>query len=440
MLFRHGAHSFMLRLLFALASTAVAVTASGSDVLTKETKHRLAGYGERIESELRQNILPFWLEHARDRERGGFFGQFDDGTGLIKEAPRGALLTARILWTFSAAYRRYPEPKYLEMARCAYDDLLTRFWDKDAGGLFWSITANGEPLDPRKIVYVQSFGIYSLSEYHLATGDREPLDRAIELYRTLERQTHDREHRGYFEEFSREWKKLQGRGPRESAMGSRGQKSQNTHLHLLEAYTNLLRAWSDPLLKASLTELVEVMLTKVLDPSTHHLHLFFNEDWSPSSHEFSYGHDIEFSWLITEATDVLANPTLAARAKQAAVSIAEVILKEGVEPGGGVAAEGGLHGVTNAFKEWWTQAEAAVGFANAFQLSGTPAYLDASLKTWDYIDQHLIDKTDGEWFIGRSGDGTVPAPVKISFWKCPYHNGRACLELIHRLRAIADDH
>jgi cellobiose epimerase len=219
-------------------------------------------------------------------------------------------------------------------------------------------------------------------------------------------------------------------------MGSKGQKSQNTHLHMLEAYTNLLRAWPDPTLKNDLSELVDVMLTKVLDASTHHLHLFFNEDWAPSSHEFSYGHDIEFSWLITEATDVLADAQLSTRAKAAAESIAAVTLREGVEPNGGVVAEGGAHGVTNRFKEWWTQAEAAVGFLNAFQLSGSPVYLDASLKTWDYIDQNLVDRQNGEWFIGVSADGTVPSPVKISFWKCPYHNGRACLELLHRLRAI----
>ena len=430
----------MKRLVLALALTAFAISSAGSEMLTKETKSRLHTYTERMESELRKNILPFWLEHAPDRERGGFYGQMNDGTGIVKDAPRGALLTARILWTFSAAYREYPDPKYLEMARWAYDDLLARFWDKEAGGLFWSITADGVPLDSRKLLYVQSFGIYGLSEYHLATGDRQPLDRAIELYRTVEQHAHDTKNQGYFEEFSRDWKVLRGRGARESAMGSLGPKSQNTHLHMLEAYTNLLRAWAEPALKANLTELVEVMLTKVLEPSTHHLHLFFNEDWSPSSHEVSYGHDIEFSWLITEATDVLGDSTLAGRAKRAAVKIAEVTLKEGVEPSGGVAAEGGANGVTKPFKEWWTQAEAAVGFANAFQLSGATEYLEASLKTWDYIDQHLVDRKNGEWFIGVSADGTVPSPAKISFWKCPYHNGRACLEMIHRLRAISEIH
>ena len=407
---------------------------------SKASIERLNSYVKSVESDLRQNILPFWLEHARDRERGGFYGQLDDGSGVIKDAPRGALLTARILWTFSAAYRRYPEPAYLEMARWAYDDLMTRFWDKESGGLFWSISADGVPLDSRKVLYVQSFGIYSLSEFHLATGDRQPLDRAIELYRTVEKQAHDSKNAGYFEEFSRDWKKLTDRGMGGSAMGSQGQKSQNTHLHMLEAYTNLLRAWSDPVLKKNLSDLVDVMLSRVVDPTTHHLHLFFEENWKPSSHEFSYGHDIEFSWLITEAAEVLGDAELLARAKSEAVKIAEVTLKEGVEDSGGIVAEGNAHGITNTYKEWWSQAEGAVGFANAFQLSGNPVYLDASLKTWDYIEKNLIDRKNGDWFIGISKTGEVAGPTKISFWKCPYHNGRACMELIHRFHSIRESH
>ena len=396
----------------------------------------LTPYIQRVETELRGNILPYWLEHARDRDGGGFYGQLNDGTGLEKDAPRGALLTARILWTFSAAHRRYPDSAYLEMARWAYDDLMSRFWDREAGGLFWSVTANGDALDPRKIIYVQSFGLYALAEYHLATGDRGALDHAIELYRVVEKHSHDRANLGYFEEFSRDWKKLTGRGPGQSAMGSVGQKSQNTHLHMLEAYTNLLRAWPDATLKDSLRELIDVMLTRVLDASTHHLNLFFDENWTPTSHEVSYGHDIEFSWLVTEAAEVLGDETLVEQAKRAAVKIAEVTLNEGVEADGSVAAEGVGKKVTNRHKDWWTQAEAAVGFANAYQLSCQPVFLAASLKTWDYIDEHLVDRKNGEWFIGINAEGKVSSPEKISFWKCPYHNGRACLELLQRFRAI----
>jgi mannobiose 2-epimerase len=167
------------------------------------------------------------------------------------------------------------------------------------------------------------------------------------------------------------------------------------------------------------------------------LRLFLEEDWSPQSDSISYGHDIEFSWLVVESAEVLGDTALIERARNEAVKIAEATLKEGVDADGGVLEEGGPGGVTKTYKEWWTQAEATVGFINAFQLSGKPAYLQASLKSWDFIDRHLIDRKNGEWFIGVSKEGRVTAPVKISFWKCPYHNGRACMEMIDRLRSVS---
>ena len=431
----------MRSILFTVAMTVLAVCgSSAAPTNPKESLERLPRYIQQVEADLRENILPFWLKRARDKERGGFYGQLNDDSGVTKDAPRGALLTTRILWTFSAAYRRYPDPAYLEMARWAFDDLMARFWDRQSGGLFWSISADGVPLDPRKVLYVQSFGVYSLSEFYLATGDRQPLDRAIELYGIIEKQAHDSKNLGYFEEFTRDWKKTTARGGKGSAMGSLGQKSQNTHLHMLEAYTNLLRAWSDPRLKKNLAELIEIMLSRIMDPSTNHLNLFFEENWKPSSHEFSYGHDIEFSWLITEAAEVLGDADLIVRARHAAEKVAEVTLREGVESSGGIVAEGTSAGVTNTYKEWWSQAEGAVGFANAFQLSGDVSYLDASMKTWDFIEQNLIDRKNGDWFIGIAKDGRVAGQTKISFWKCPYHNGRACLELIRRFGVIRESH
>lgn len=393
-------------------------------------------YARHVEADLRENILPFWLEHARDRKRGGFFGQMNDGTGIEEDATRGALLTTRILWTFSAAYQRYPNPEYLEMARWAYEDLLARFWDKENGGLFWSIRADGAPLDTRKLIYVQSFGIYSLAEFHRATGDRQPLDHAIALYRVVEKHSRDRGNSGYFEEFSRDWTKSMERGAKGSAMGSLGQKSQNVHLHLLEAYTNLLRAWPDQQLRQDLSGLVDVLLGRIVDPSRHQLRLFFTENWSPLSDVVSYGHDIEFSWLLVEAAEVLGDHALVRRARDEAVKIAAVTLSEGVDKDGAVLAEGDAGGVINTAKDWWPQAEAAVGFFNAFEVSGDVAYLNASLKSWDFIERSLIDRKGGEWFVGVSKDGRVLSPVKFSFWKCPYHNGRACMELLDRLKAI----
>jgi cellobiose epimerase len=389
-------------------------------------------YARRVEAELRENILPFWLAHTRDRQRGGFFGEISDDLIVNRDAPRGALLTARILWTFSAAYRRYQDPAYLEMARWAYDDLLARFWDPEHGGLFWKVTADGKPLEPVKLLYVQAFGIYALSEYHRATHHRAPLDRAIALRRLVETHARDQTHGGYFEEFRRDWKISRARG-RGSPMGSEGQKSQNVHLHLLEAYTNLLRAWPDDALRKDLRAVVDVMRTRILDSKTHHLRLFFAEDWTPKSDTISFGHDIEFAWLLIEAAEVLGDAPLIAASREESVRIARVTLEQGIDRDGGVLAEADPKGITNTFKEWWPQAEATVGFLNAFQISQDPVYLEASQRSWKFSEVHLVDRQHGEWYHGVSRGGKKSGAPKISFWKCPYHNSRACLELLSRL-------
>lgn len=401
-----------------------------------EPQLKLDEQARRVEAELRGDILKFWLEHTRDRENGGFYGQIDNNLAIKRDAARGALLTSRILWTFSAAFRRYKDPAYLEMARWAYADLFARFWDQQYGGLYWSVSPKSGPLDDRKIIYVQAFGIYGLAEFHRATGEREPLDRAIELYRLVERHAHDHTNLGYFEEFTRDWKISRDRGPRRSAMGSMGQKSQNVHLHMLEAYTNLLRVWPDQGLRTNLLEIADVLRTRVLDPTTHHLRLFLDEDWTVRSDEISFGHDIEFSWLLVESAEVLGDKALVRQAKAEAVKIADATLSEGVDPDGGVLGAANPSGITKFFKEWWPQAEAAVGFLNAYQITGDKKYLQASLHSWDFITAHLIDRKNGEWFLGVSRDGKTTSPIKVSFWKCPYHNSRACMELIERLHRL----
>jgi mannobiose 2-epimerase len=392
----------------------------------------LRAYSTRVEAELKNDILPFWLQYTRDRQRGGFYGEISNDLVVKENAPRGALLTSRILWTFSAAYRQFQDPSCLEMARWAYD-ALAKFWDNEQGGLFWSITADGTPLDTHKRIYGQAFGIYALAEYHRATGDRAPLDRAIALYRAIESHSHDRAHRGYFEEFTREWKRSH---PLWDGISAPGPKSQNTHLHVMEAYANLLRVWPDPELRGNLQDVVDLMLTRVLDPANHHLRLFLADDWTPRSDGISFGHDIEFSWLLLETAEVLGDHDLIARARTVALDVARATLAEGVDTDGGLLSEAGPKGLTNTDKEWWQQAEAATGFLNAYQLSGDPRFLQASLHSWDFIATHVVDPKHGEWYNLLARDGTVLSRDKVSLWKCPYHNGRTCMELLSRLDAI----
>lgn len=396
----------------------------------------LETYRTRIEAELRENILPFWMANSLDEVHGGFYGEVSNDLTVDRDAPKGALLTARILWTFAAAYRRYQEAAYLAMARRAYTTLLATFWDPVHGGLYWRVAADGAPLATHKQIYGQAFGIYAMAEYSAATGKREPLDRAIALYRALEAHSHDPEG-GYLEALTRAWEPKADMRLSDEDMNAK--KSMNTHLHVLEAYTNLLRIWDDATLRRRHAALLDVMLNHIVDPATAHMELFFDEDWTPKSDHVSFGHDIEASWLLVEAAEVLGDSQRQGRVREIAVRMAQAVYEEGRDDDGAVLYEASPNeGIINAEKQWWPQAEAAVGFLNAYQLSGQRHFLKAALAAWDFIERYLVDQEHGGWFRYVTRDhalGTEDA-AKISFWKCPYHNARACMELIDRLAAV----
>ncbi len=389
----------------------------------------------RIERQLRENILPFWIRHARTNEPQFFHGEVDSELRPTTDAPRSSILSSRIMWAFSAAYRRYQDPSYLAMATAANQDLERNFWDQEHGGLYWSISPAGAPLESRKQIYAQAFGIYGWSELYLATGDRSALDRAIALYRLIELHGRDREFGAYFNDCGRAWNLLGRSAP--AIMGPIADKSQNTLLHVLEAYSNLLRAWPEAGLRRDLRALIETLLDRLLDARTHHLRMYVDADWTPAVNSVSYGHDIEFSWLLVEAAELLAEHDLLDHAKRQALAIATVTLKEGVDEDGGMFQHGTTAGVEDFQKEWWVQAEAAVGFLNAFEISNDAAFRTAALRTWNFIEAHFVDRVHGEWFCRLTRDRQpIRSEPKIGFWKCPYHNVRACLELSRRLRAL----
>lgn len=399
------------------------------------THSALQAYAADAERELRQDILPFWLEHAPDRAHGGFVGRIDQNMRVYPDAPRGTLLASRILWTFSAAYERFHAPEYLGLAQRALAVVMKPGWDPKDGGLYWTIAPDGTPVDDHKYIYDEGFGVYGLSEYYRATQDRAALDRAIALYRLMEAKARDHKHGGYFEAFTRDWTRDDAAG--NQMLGGHGAKSQNTHIHILEAYTNLLRVWPDPQLRADVRSLLEIMLTKIIDPRTHHLVLYFNDDWTPISDEISFGHDIELSWLVVEAADVLGDPALRQRARQTALMMADATAAQGLDRDGGVFNEADPHGLTDVNKDWWPQAEAAVGFLNAYQLSCDARYFAASRGAWHFIQTHGIDRKNGDWWESVTREGQPrPNGSKVSVWKCPYHNSRSCLQIIERTEAL----
>ena len=401
----------------------------------------IQAYETSVRAELAENILPFWIKNAPDPKNGGFYGRVEDDLSVDASAPRGVLLDARILWTFSAAYLSTGRRYNLDMADKAYSDLQSRFSDRTNGGYFWATRADGTVSDPRKILYAQAFVIYALAEYHRATGSPEALQCAQDLYRLIGEKCRDKVNGGYFEEFDTAWTPLRNRGEKSSALGAPDQKSQNAHLHMMEAFTSLYRVWPDKALAVDIAALQDLMLDKVLNGATHHLGLYFSDDWKCSSKEISFGHDIEFSWLVCESAAVLGDRARIARARKTAVEIALAVAAEGVDSDGGLYNEGLPDGtISDDNKDWWPQAEAAVGFLNAWRISGDPRFFRLSEASWSFIRFHVSDaKGTGEWFgrLDRKGR-PVPGFGKISFWKCPYHNGRACMEIAEMLNEAGD--
>ena len=384
-----------------------------------------------MHSELENNILPFWMNKMEDNEEGGFYGQITGEDELKPEASKGAILNARILWTFSSAYRLLKKPEYLETATRAKRYLIDRFYDPQYGGIYWELDYKGNPLDTKKQIYAIGFAIYGLSEYARATGDEEALAYAQQLFDVIEQHSFDSEQNGYVEALTRDWQPIGDM--RLSDKDENEKKTMNTHLHILEPYTNLYRVWKDERLERQLRNLIEVFISRILDPQTGHLNLFFEEDWTNKYHIVSYGHDIEASWLIHEAALVLGDPEVLKRIEPIIIRIAQAA-DEGLNPDGSMIYENFLDKQKiDRELHWWVQAENVVGHINLYQHFGDTEALDTAARCWEFIKTKLIDREQGEWHWSLLPDGTVNRrDDKAGFWKCPYHNGRMCMEVIER--------
>jgi len=390
----------------------------GLDILKRE-----------MTEELRGSILPFWAERMRDDINGGFYGRMTGEGKLITGAPKGAIMYGRILWTFSAAYRIFGDTDYLDAAVRAKNYLLDRFYDQEFGGVYWELDAVGHPIDTKKQFYALGFAIYGLSEYHRATGNPEALQYAIKLFESIEEHSFDPLHNGYIEAATREWSEIGD--VRLSEKDENERKTMNTHLHILEPYTNLYRVWKDDRLRKQLRNLIDIFAERIYSPHTGHLGLFFDDRWNEKSiGACSYGHDIEASWLILEAAMELGDGALVEKIKPVCARIADAGM-QGYRPDGSMVYEMCSDGRIDADRHWWVQAETVVGLFWLWKFHGREEALAQAVGTWNYIKKHLIDREKGEWFWSIRGDGSVNRDDdKAGFWKCPYHNGRMCMEVI----------
>ena len=383
---------------------------------------------EAFKKELR-SILDYWEKYGPDNERGGFYGRVNYENQAVKDSERSVVLTGRILWTYSLAHRIFKEAKYLTLADRAYQQLVKHFFDPEYGGVYWSVKADGTPLETKKQIYGNAFAMYGLSEYYRVTHYQPALDKARELFNVIEKHAFDPRNGGYKEALARDWSATDDYILSKSPWI----KSMNTHLHLVEAYANLYSVWPDPKLKKQTSDMLEAIITRIVNPQTNSMELFFDEKWTPKDHIVSYGHDIEASWLLFETAETLHDERLIEKLKKVSVAMADSASK-------GLAADGALnyeydpatkHLQTD--RSWWVLAEQMVGFYNAYQLTRHEQYKLKAERSWDYIVDKFIDHEKGEWHGTVKADGTPVKGDKISFWKCPYHNSRACAEMLRRV-------
>ncbi len=379
--------------------------------------------------ELTERILPFW-NNLRDDENGGFYGHVDNDLQVDKKADKGVILTSRILWFYSSCYRTLGEEYLLDNARHEYE-FLKKCVDTQNGGVYWMMTCDGKPADTMKHTYNQAFAIYALSAFFLASGDRTALELALELFNTVEKNCTDDV--AYLEAMSADWKVIPNDALSEN--GLMADKTMNTVLHLIEAYTLLLEACDGPesaRIEERLLFLLEITKQKIFNRNGNRLRVFFDREMNEIGDIHSYGHDIEATWLIDRACDTIGNSRLTAEWRHINLRIAENIYSIAYE-NGAINNERDNDKIDKK-RVWWVQAESVVGFLNAFQHCGDEKFLKAAENVFDWIESKQTDKRAGSEWWGEVGfDGKPMLTVDmVNPWKCPYHNGRMCIEVIGR--------
>lgn len=384
-----------------------------------------------ITQHLITKILPFWMK-LKDEEQGGYYGYMDYDLQVDKQAVKGCILNSRILWFFSNACTCLKDEALLPYARHAYEFLMNACLDKEYRGVFWSVSWDGHVEDGTKHVYNQAFAVYALSSYYEASGEKEALETAWKLFTLIEERGRDAG--GYLEAFERDFKTPAG-NEKLSENGVMAERTMNTLLHVFEAYTELYRVTKDERVKAPLKEMLDLFADKVYSPKLHRQEVFFDKDWNSLIDLYSYGHDIETAWLIDRGCEVLGDPEITERLREITKDLAANVYRTAYHNHS--LWNECEKGVENKTRVWWVQAEAMVGFFNAWEKAPERMeYLQAVKDIWTYIQEFVVDPREGsEWFweLNDAGEPESRKPI-VEPWKCPYHNGRMCFEMIRRIK------
>ena len=376
-------------------------------------------------------LLRWWIKYMYDKNSGKFHGKSDHDNQIVHDAPKGVVMYARLLWTFSAAAQFLGHQEYAEIAENIFNYFKSHFFDPKDGGVYWMLDHHGQPTRTRKQMYAQAFAIYGLVEYHQLSNDPAAKKYAIELYELIEKYSRDKVSNGYWEAFGQEWQPIGD--VRLSEKDANEAKTMNTHLHILEAYTNLLRINPVADIHKSVRNLVILFIKKIINSQTGHMTLFFGKQWEERSSEISFGHDIEASWLLWEAVEALDDASLQAELKPIILAQAKAVLTNGRNKQGFI-----INAIEDDRKrdesfDWWPQAEAVIGFLNAFEITGKEMFWEASWQCWDNL-KNYFRHPQGEWYWGFDTLGNPNIKEdKAGPWKAPYHSGRMCLEVMRRL-------
>lgn len=382
---------------------------------------------KKAEEELLNNLGPFWLKLI-DNENGGFYGEVTYDLKVNKTSEKGGIQTSRILWFFSAAYCATKNEEYKKAATHAYEFLRDKLIDKEFKGVYWMVDYLGNPIDTRKHVYCQSFAIYALSEYYKATKDKQALDLAMNLFSLVENIGFNKGNSAYLEEFDREWNIT----PNEmlSENGVIAEITTNTHLHVLEGYTNLYSVTNNRVVGERLKELIYTFYNKIYDKEQHLLKIFFDSEWNTIIDVKSYGHDIEASWLIDDAYKVL---NLKDESIEKMIIDIAYNIKAQIQEDGSLINES-ENGVKDYTRVWWVQVEAMVGYLNAYERTHDESFLNIVNNLMTYTMKNMVDPREGgEWYWSIEPNGKPTERSVIEPWKTPYHNGRFCLEFMKRI-------